>query len=169
MRGKIYFLTVDSFANWPDLRQASAATAEAGAAGLIKALRQLFAQFGVPEHFSSDGGPEYTSHIMKDFMSRWGITHRLSSAYHPQSNGRAEVAVKAMKRLLVDNVDKSGNINTDAVMRGMLQLRNTPERDSGLSPAQVLLGRSLRDSLPAPPLFANRVSVLDETSPVDHH
>ena len=72
-----------------------------------------------------------------------------------------------MKRLLVDNVDESGNINTDAVMRGMLQLRNTPECDSGLSP--VLLGRSLRDSPPAPPLFANRVSVFDETSPVDHH
>ena len=168
-RGKNYLLTVDRFTNWPDLRQASAATAEAGAAGLIKALRQLFAQFGVPEHLSSDGGPEYTSQIIKDFMSRWGITHRLSSAYHPQSNGRAEVALKAMKRLLVDNVDENGNINTDAVMRGMLQLRNTPERDSGLSPAQVLLGRSLRDSLPAPPPFANRVSVFDETSPVDHH
>ena len=74
-----------------------------------------------------------------------------------------------MKRLLVDNVDESGNINTDAVMRGMLQLRNTPECDSGLSPAQVLLGRSLRDSFPAPPPFANRVSVFDETSPDDHH
>ena len=87
VRGKNYLLTVDRFTNWPDLRQASAATAEAGAAGLMKALRQLFAQFGVPEHLSSDGGPEYTSHILKDFMSRWGITHRLSSAYHPQSNG----------------------------------------------------------------------------------
>ena len=74
-----------------------------------------------------------------------------------------------MKRLLVDNMDKSGNINTDAVMRGILHLRNTPERDNGLSPAQVLLGRSLRDSLRAPSLFANRVSVFDETSPVDHH
>ena len=33
----------------------------------------------------------------------------------------------------------------------------------------MLLGRSLRDSFPAPPPFANRVSVFDETSPVDHH
>ena len=57
----------------------------------------------------------------------------------------------------------------DAVMRGSLKLRDTPERDSGLSPAQVLLGRSLRDYLPAPPLFANRVSVFDETIPVDRH
>ena len=169
LRGNNYLLTVDRFTNWPDLRQASTATAEAGTAGLIKALRQLFAQFGVPEHLSSDGGPEYVSHDMKDFMRRWGINHRLSSAYHPQSNGRAEVAVKAMKRLLLDHVDESGSMDTDAVMRGMLQLRNTPERDSGLSPAQVLLGRNLRDSLPAYPALSGRTAIFDKSSPVDNH
>ena len=35
--------------------------------------------------------------------------HRLSSAYHPKSNGRAEVSVKSMKRLLRDNVAIKAN------------------------------------------------------------
>ena len=59
--------------------------------------------------------------------------HRQSSAYHPQSNGRAEVTVKTMKRLLSDNIDQSGKPNTDAITRAILQIRNTPEQDNGLS------------------------------------
>ena len=70
-----------------------------------------------------------------------------------------------MKRLLRDNVDSYGHMDTDAVMRGMLQLRNTPDRDTGLSPAQALLGRQLRDSLPSPPI-PHRTSIFDDASPV---
>jgi hypothetical protein len=49
LQGKNYLLTVDRFSNWPDLREATAHTPSAGADGLIKANRELFATFGVPE------------------------------------------------------------------------------------------------------------------------
>ena len=166
LQGKSYLLTVDRFSNWPDLREATAHTSNAGADGLIKANRELFATFGVPEHLSSDGGPEYTSGTFQAFLKTWGVKHRLASAYHPQSNGRAEVTVKAMKRLLRDNVDHNGKLDTDAVTRGILQLRNTPESDSGLSPAQIVLGRTLRDSLPLKPPFPRRTTVFDYDSAV---
>ena len=72
----------------------------------------------------------------------------MSSAYLPQSNGRAEVAVKATKRLLEGNMNSDGSINNDAIVRALLQLRNTPDRDCRLSPAEVLFGRKLKDVLP---------------------
>ena len=122
--------------------------------------------FGVPEQLSSDGGPEYTSDAFQKFLKTWGVKHRLSSAYHPQSNGRAEVTVKAMKRLLRDNVDHNGNLDTDAVTRAILQIRNTPESDSGLSPAQILLGRTLRDTLPLQPPIPRGTTVFDKDSSV---
>ena len=56
-----------------------------------------------------------------------------------------------MKRLVMDNSTADGSLDNNGMMAGMLQLRNTPERDSGLSPAKVLLGRPLRDGLPFPP------------------
>ena len=152
LRGQDYVLMVDRFSNWPHLAQVKRDQGMSGSEGLVRVLRELFAMFGVPEQLSSDGGPEYIAKLTRDFLHMWGVTHRQSSAYHPQSNGRAEVSVKAMKRLLQDNVSESGSLDTDAIMRGMLQLRNTPERDSGLSPAQVLLGRRLRDALPFPPM-----------------
>ena len=71
-----------------------------------------------------------------------------------------------MKRLLCDNVSEGGNLNTDAVTRAMLQLRNTPEGDSGLSPAQVLMGRTLRDTLPLTLPIPRNVTVFDDCSPV---
>ena len=166
LQGKSYLLSVDRFSNWPDLRETTAHTPNAGAEGLIKANRELFATFGVPEQLSSDGGTEYTSNAFQAFLKTWGVKHRLSSAYHPQSNGRAEVTVKAMKRLLRDNVDRNGKLDTDTVTRAILQIRNTPESDSGLSPAQILLGRTLRDTLPLKPPIPRGTTVFDHDSTV---
>ena len=78
------------------------------------------------------------------------MKHRLASAYNPQSNGRAEVAVKVMKRILMENVSGSGSLDTDRVLKAILCYKNTPD-ESGLSPAMILMGRQLRDSLPAIP------------------
>ena len=108
--------------------------------GLCQALCQVFVTFSVPEKISSDGGPEFTARESKDIYRRWGIRHLLSSAYFPQSNGRAELAVKSTKRLLEDNVGPNGELNTDKVLCALLQQRNTPDRDCLLSPADILLG-----------------------------
>ena len=155
------------FLNWPDLCEDPLSNfQESASEGLVKAYRELFATFWVPEHLSSDGGPEYTSKTFQSFMKVWGIKHRKSYAYNPQSNGRAEVGVKSMKRLLMNSTDANGNLDTDAVIRGMLQIRNTPESDTGLSPAQILLGRKLRDSLPVIPPIPHKTTVFDQYSPI---
>ena len=79
------------------------------------------------------------------------VGHKTPPRLHLQSNRRAKVTVKAMKRLLRYNADRNGKQDTDAVTRAILQLRNTPESDSGLSPAQILLNRTFRDTLPLKP------------------
>ena len=120
----------------------------------------MFATFGVTEELSSDGGPEFVSKDTGDCLERWGERHRISSTYHPRSNGRDAVAVKAMKRLLLDNVCPNGDVDSEAYVRALLQFRNTPDADSGLSPAVVVFGRVLRDVLPVKPgtqIFENRM------------
>ena len=62
-----------------------------------------------------------------------------------------ERSVGAAKRLLRDVVKPSGELDTVALVKGLLQLRNTPDQDTGLSPAQMLLGIELRDFLPNRP------------------
>ena len=146
--GNYYFVAADRLSGWLELQQIKVGTNEAGAQGLCKAIRRLMVTFGVPVEISSDGGPEFKAAETTDFFTRWGIHHRKSSAYHPSSNGRAELAVKTAKRLLMDNVGPSGELNNDAMVQALLTYRNTPEPGCKLSPAQILLGRPLRDTLP---------------------
>ena len=66
---------------------------------------KCFAAFGVPEEMLSDGGPLFNTFAYDEFLSSWGIAKRQSSAHYPQSNGRAEAAVKTAKRILEGNVN----------------------------------------------------------------
>ena len=70
-----------------------------------------------------------------------------------------------MKRLLHDNVNCRGKLNTDAVMLGILQIRNTPEGDSDLSPARILFGQ-IQDTLPLCPPIPSKTTIFDNDSGV---
>ena len=61
-----------------------------------------------------------------DFLKAWGVKHRVSSIYFPHSNTRAELRVKAMKRLMRDNTGPRGDLDNDAFSRALLMYRNTP-------------------------------------------
>ena len=53
--------------------------------------------------------------------------------------------------MIRDAVGLTGELDTVNLVKGLLQLRNTPDPDTGLSPAQMLLGRQLKDFIPAKP------------------
>ena len=148
-----YLVVGDRLSGWVEVLGSAAGTNLAGAAGLIRHLRSFFATFGVPEELSSDGGPEFKAGSTEAFLRLWGVRHRISSAYFPQSNGRAEVAVKTAKRLLMSNTGPTGNLDHDHFLRAILQLRNTPDPDCNISPAQIIFGRPLRDTF----AFVNRL------------
>ena len=107
--------------------------------------------YGVSEELSSDWAPQFMSKSFQDFLKLWGVKRRLSSVAFPQSNGKAKVAVKAAKRIILDNISPDGSLDNDKAAQGILQYQNTSLPDINLSPAQVLLHRQLRDSIPAHP------------------
>ena len=64
--------------------------------------------------------------------------------HYPQSNGRAEAAVKSIKRTI--RAAWNGRcINEEKLCRALLQYRNTPPRKDGLSTAQKLYGVPIQD------------------------
>lgn len=142
-----YLVIRDRLSGWVEVLRSTAGTNLGGSAGLVCHLRTFFATFGVPEELWSDGGPEFTASNPENFLHSWNVRHRVSSISFSQSNGRAEFAVKAAKRLLMSNTGPTGNLNHDRFLRAILQLQNTPDRDCNLSPAQIIFGRPLRDSL----------------------
>lgn len=149
---KRFLVAGDRLSGWVEVYLSQIKSKVSASSALISHLRSLFATFGVPDTLSTDGGPEFVSGMTQEFLKRWGVSHRLSSAHFPRSNGRAEVAVKKVKRFLVSCLGPSGTLNTDKFLQGMLQIRNTPDPDCKLSPAQILFGRPLQDAF----TFVNR-------------
>ena len=87
---------------------------------IINTLREFFHRWGVAEEISLDGASNLQSTEIKDWLKSWGVRVRLSSAHYHQSNGRAEVGVKSMKRLLRGNTGRKGAIDTDKVAQALL-------------------------------------------------
>ena len=127
-------------------------TCEGGgtATQLIGMLRTHFCTFGVSRELASDQGSQFMSGETKKFLDSWGCSQRLSSAYYAHCNCRAELGVKTAKRMLRENTSQDGHF-TNKFYQAILTHRNTPDPDTGASPAQVLCGRQIRDFLPIKP------------------
>ena len=147
LEGFRYFLYADRYSAW--ISVVKIRPTEGNSKFLKSVLSKLFAVYGVPEEFSSDGGSPFNSHDHATFLRKWGVNIRGSAAYYPQSNGRAELAVKTAKKILLGNCEPNGDIDNDRVARALLTYRNTPLQGIGLSPAQILYGRNLKDCMPS--------------------
>ena len=118
---------------------------------VMSIFREYFSRWGIPVNLTTDGSSVFVSQDMEMFLTKYGVAHRVSSYYYPRANKRAEVAVKSGKRLILDNISSNGSLNTDRVARALLVHHNQTDPVSGLSPAEVIFGRRLRDHLPLQP------------------
>ncbi|CAB3979326.1 Transposon Ty3-G Gag-Pol poly [Paramuricea clavata] len=83
-----------------------------------------------------------------EFSKKYGFTHITSSPHYPQANGEAERAVQTVKGLLTKDPYKA-----------LMNHRNTPLKEINQSPAQLMMGRRLKTSIPtAAPLLKSRAS-----------
>ena len=139
-----YLATVDRFSNWLAVSRFRRDDSKS----VISFLRSYFSRYGIAKEITTDGQRTFCSMEVDDFLARWGVKHRVSSAYHPMANKRAEVAVKQAKRLIEGNLGAKGELETERFSRALLEHRNTPDPQTGLSPAMVVFGRKLRGFLP---------------------
>ena len=116
-------------------------------ADITYCLRQHFARHGLPSEVMTDNSP-FASQEFKRFADKYEFEHVTSSPRYPQSNGRAENAVKTAKRLMT----KAKEANSDPLL-AILEWRNVPSEQLGLSPVQAIFGRRTNTSLPV----ANRL------------
>ncbi|GJZ34641.1 reverse transcriptase domain-containing protein [Tanacetum coccineum] len=100
-RGNKYILVaVDYVSKWFEAQALPTNDARV----VVKFLRQLFARFGVPKDLISDRGTHFCNSQLEKAFQRYGVTHKLSTAYHPQSNGQIEVTSSAIKHILERSV-----------------------------------------------------------------
>ncbi|KAL8567032.1 hypothetical protein ACOMHN_027461 [Nucella lapillus] len=140
VRGHQYLVTVDYFSTFIEVDHLKGTSAT----DIINKLQAHFARHGTPAEIVSDQGPQFTSTLFKQMAAEWVITHTMSSPHHHQSNSKAEAAVKTLKHMMYKCMEKGEN-----QYAALLELRNTPRQDTGLSPTQMMYGRFTRSRIPA--------------------
>ena len=84
-------------------------------------------------------GPQFDFKEMMEFSQSYGFQQITTSPYYPQANGLAERTVKTVKTLLENSSDP---------YRALLSYRATPIHWCALSPAELLMGRTIRTNMP---------------------
>ncbi|XP_022154587.1 uncharacterized protein LOC111021814 [Momordica charantia] len=62
--------------------------------------RNIFTRFGIPRVLISDEGSHFVNKVMATLLAKYNVKHKVSTAYHPQTNGQAKVSNREMKSIL---------------------------------------------------------------------
>ncbi|GKD65444.1 reverse transcriptase domain-containing protein, partial [Tanacetum coccineum] len=104
LRGNKYILmAVDYLSKWVKAKALPTNDARV----VCKFLKSLFARFGAPRAIISDRGTHFCNDQFAKVMLKYGVTHRLSTAYHPQTSGQVEVSNHGLKRILERTVGEN--------------------------------------------------------------
>ncbi|GJT51420.1 reverse transcriptase domain-containing protein [Tanacetum coccineum] len=103
-RGNKYILVaVDYLSKWVEAKVLPTNDARV----VCKFLKSLFARFGTPRAIISDRGTYFCNDQFAKVMLKYGVTHQLSTTYHPQISGQVEVSNRGLKRILKRTVGEN--------------------------------------------------------------
>nr|GFA92103.1 reverse transcriptase domain-containing protein [Tanacetum cinerariifolium] len=100
---KYILIAVDYFSKWVEAKALPTNDARV----VVRFLKSLFSRFGTPKAISSDRGTHFCNDQFLRVMAKYGFTHRLSTAYHPQTSGQVEVTDRGLKRILERTVGEN--------------------------------------------------------------
>nr|GEU70109.1 reverse transcriptase domain-containing protein [Tanacetum cinerariifolium] len=109
---------------------------------VVKFLKSLFSRFETPKAIISDRCTHFCNDQFAKVMSKYGVTHRLSTAYHPQMSGQVEVTNRGRKRILERTVEESRALWTDKLDDALWDFRTSFKTPIGCTPYRLVYGKS---------------------------
>ena len=99
---KYILLAVDYVSKWVE----AIPTITCAAKVVLRFMRSnIFSRFGTPRAVISNEGSHLCNKLFASLLDKYGVKHRVSFAYHPQSNGQAEVSNREIKKILEKTVN----------------------------------------------------------------
>ena len=136
-------IIVDDYSRYPVVKILSKLTAKA----VIPKLDNVFAMFGIPDVVKTDNGPPFNGAMFKEFANYLGFHHRKITPLWPQANGEAECFIKTIGKAI--RAAHAEHRSWKQEMYCFLwNYRATPHATTGMTPAELLLGRALKTRVP---------------------
>ncbi|GJW78195.1 reverse transcriptase domain-containing protein [Tanacetum coccineum] len=143
-RGNKYILVaVDYLSKWVEAKALPTNDARV----VCKFLKSLFSRFGAPRAIISDRGTHFCNDQFSKVMLKYGVTHRLSTAYHPQTSGQVEVSNRGLKRILERTVGENRASWSDKLDDALWAFRTAYKTPSGVSILRLVYGKACPSSV----------------------
>nr|GEZ68589.1 reverse transcriptase domain-containing protein [Tanacetum cinerariifolium] len=138
-RGNKYILVaVDYLSKWVEAKALPTNDAHV----ICKFLKSLFARFGAPRAIISDRGTHFCNDQFEKVMRKYGVTHRLSTAYHPQTSRQVKVTTRGLKRILEWTIGQNRTSWSDKLDDALWAFRTTYKTPIGCSPYKLVYGKA---------------------------
>ncbi len=111
---------------------------------IIKALVKFFSLFGLPTVIQTDRGTNFMSNLFAQVLKALKISHRISSAYHPESQGALERFHQTLKAMLRKYCMDTGKDLDEGTPLVLFAVREAVQDSLGFSPADLVFGHSVR-------------------------
>jgi hypothetical protein len=132
-------VVVDYVSKWVEAIPCRKASTEE-AIQMIKIV--IFPRYDVPRFLISDGGLHFIGKDFKRCLAKLGIEHRVSTTYHPQTNGQAETSNKHLKGILMKTVTKGGKDWSKKLDEALWAYRTAHKTPTGMTPYQFVYGKT---------------------------
>ena len=102
----------------------------------------IFSRFGTPRALIIDNGTHFCNKVIDKVLQKYEVRHRTSLAYHPQSNGQAEVSNREIKSILEKTVSSSRKDWSIKIEDALWAYRITFKTALGMSPFRLVYGKA---------------------------
>nr|GFA96643.1 reverse transcriptase domain-containing protein [Tanacetum cinerariifolium] len=109
---------------------------------VVKLLKSLFSRFGTPKAIISDRGTHFCNDQFSRVMAKYGVTHRLSTTYHPQTSGQVDVTNRGLKRILERTVGENRTSWSDKLEDALWAFRTAFKTLIGCTPYHLVYGKA---------------------------
>ncbi|KAK8923605.1 hypothetical protein KSP39_PZI019550 [Platanthera zijinensis] len=132
-------LAVDYVSKWVE---AIATTKNDAKVALYFLKNFIFSRFGTPKAIISDGGSHFCNHQFAALLKKYGVRHKVALAYHPQTNGLAEVSNREIKKILAKTVSVNCKDWSQKLNDALWAYRTAFKTPIGVTPYRLVYGKA---------------------------